>query len=147
MTTLPYTRTDRLLFVAWQNPVTRRFYPVARLAQIEGDGCQDCFEFAYIRGTQQADGFQPFVSFPNLDQVYRGKVLFPMFANRLLSSNRSDFPEYIAQLGLPPATISPITILSRSAGRRTTDTLELFPLPEWWKSSHGQPVVLESGVS
>lgn len=118
------------LFVAWQNPETRRFYPVARLAQIEGDGCQDCFEFVYIRGATQAEGFRPFVSFPSLHQIYRARDLFPMFDNRLVSKKRSDFPEYIAQLGLPAATTSPITILSRSSGRRATDTLELFPLPE-----------------
>lgn len=119
------------LFVAWQNPGTRRFYPVGRLAQIEGAGCEDGFEFVYIQGALQANGFQPFVSFPNLNQVYRGQELFPMFDNRLVSQKRSDFPEYIAQLGLPPATVSPITILSRSSGRRATDTLELFPLPEF----------------
>ena len=119
------------LFVAWQNPVTRRFYPVGRLAEIEGNGCKDCFEFVYVNGALLADGFQPFVSFPDLNQAYRGRELFPMFDNRLISRKRADFPEYIAQLGLPPATISPITILSRSAGRRATDTLELFPLPEF----------------
>ena len=133
------------LFVAWQNPGTRRFYPVARLAQIEGDSCSDCFEFVYLQGSQQADGFQPFVSFPDLKQVYRARELFPMFCNRLVPQKRSDFPEYIARLGLPPATISPITILSRSTGRRATDTLELFPLPEFepgygyrtWFWAHG----------
>lgn len=119
------------LFVAWQNPTTRRFSPVARLAQIEGDGCEDCFEFVYIAGANQANGFQPFVSFPDFDQVYRAGELFPMFANRILPASRSDYPEYLSQLGLPASTTSPVTILSRSSGRRTTDTLELFPLPEF----------------
>lgn len=119
------------LFVAWQSPTTRRFYPVARLAQVSGAGCEECFEFTYIQGAVQADAFQPFISFPELHQVYRSRCLFPMFTNRLISSSRSDFPEYMAQLGLPPTTTSPITILSRSGGRRATDTLELFPLPEF----------------
>jgi hypothetical protein len=44
----------RALFVAWQNPETRRFMPVARLAQIIGDECQDCFEFVYIQAARQA---------------------------------------------------------------------------------------------
>lgn len=133
------------LFVAWQNPVTRRFYPVARLAQIEGDGCEDCFEFVYIAGAEQAEGFQPFVSFPDLHQLYRAQELFPMFDNRLVSRKRADFPEYLAELGLPEETTSPITILSRSTGRRRTDTLQLFPLPEFeqeygyrtWFWAHG----------
>ncbi len=124
------TEVLHALFVAWQHPETRRFHPVARLAQVQGAGCADCFEFAYIEGARQAGGFQPFVSFPDLHQVYRSRSLFPMFTNRLLSSSRSDFPEYMAQLGLPVATKSPIIILSRSGGRRATDNLELFPLPE-----------------
>ncbi len=125
------TEVLHALFVAWQSPTTRRFHPVARLAQVGGVGCEECFEFTYIQGAVQADGFQPFVSFPDLHQVYRSRTLFPMFTNRLLSSSRSDFPEYIALLGLPPTTTSPMTILSRSGGRRATDTLELFPLPEF----------------
>ena len=119
------------LFVAWQNPVTRSFFPVARLAQIQGEDCPDCFEFAYVQGALTAEGFLPFVSFPDQNQIYRSRELFPMFANRILSTTRSDFPEYIELLGLPSATTNPITILSRSAGRRATDTLELFPLPEF----------------
>jgi hypothetical protein len=143
------------LFVAWQNPDTRRFYPVGRLAQIEGNDCQDCFEFVYIQGALQADAFHPFISFPDLFQVYRAQELFPTFGNRLVSQKRADFPQYIVQLGLPPSTISPITILSRSAGRRATDTLELFPLPEFeldygyrtWFWAHGLRYLKPEGQS
>jgi hypothetical protein len=143
----------RALFVAWQNPVTRRFSPVARLAQIEGDGCENCFEFVYIAGASEADRFQPFVSFPDLHQVYRARELFPMFANRILSRSRSDYPEYLSQLGLPASTTSPVTILSRSSGRRATDTLELFPLPEFepdfgyrtWFWAHGMRLLTPAG--
>jgi len=126
------------LFVAWQDPVTRRFYPVGRLAQIDGAGCEDGFEFVYIHAALEAEiaGFQPFLSFPDRHQVYRGKELFPMFDNRLVSQKRADFPDYINQLGLLPANATPISILSRSSGRRATDTLELFSLPEF-ESEYG----------
>ena len=122
----------RALFVAWQNPETRRFTPVARLAQIVGDDCQDCFEFVYIQAAREAaehQGFLPFLAFPELEGLYRARQLFPMFANRILPKSRPDFADYLEQLGLPPATSSPVSILSRSGGRRATDTLELFPLP------------------
>ena len=125
------TEVLHALFVAWQNPETRRFYPVARLAQVKGSTCIDCYEFTYIHGCLEAEGFHPFVSFPDIHQVYRSRSLFPMFTNRLLSRSRSDFPEYISLLGLPTTTTSPMTILGRSSGRRATDTLELFPLPEF----------------
>ncbi len=125
------TEVLHALFVAWQHQETRRFHTVARLAQVSGAGYEECFEFTYIQGSLQAEGFLPFISFPDLHQVYRSRSLFPMFTNRLLSSSRADFPEHIALLGLPPTTTSPIAILGRSGGRRTTDTLELFPLPEF----------------
>ena len=103
----------RALFVAWQNPDTRRFTPVARLAQVTGDECQDCFEFAYIHAARQAteQGFLPFLAFPELETLYRAHELFPMFANRILSTSRPDYPEYLERLGLPPATASPVLIL------------------------------------
>lgn len=128
----------RALFVAWQDPETRRYTPVGRLAQIVGDRCDDCFEFVYIAAAldAQSRGFLPFLSFPQVDGLYRGRELFPMFANRLLPATRPDYSEYLEQLGLSAATTSPIQILSRSGGRRATDTLELFPLPVF-EPDHG----------
>ena len=135
----------RALFVAWQNPATRRFYPVGRLAQIDTPDHQGCFEFVYLQGVLEADGFEPFISFPNLHRIYQSHELFPMFDNRVVSRKRSDFSSHIAELGLPEGTVNPITILSRSSGRRMTDTLQLFPLPEFepeigyrtWFWAHG----------
>ena len=109
----------RAIFVAWRNPETRRFTPVARLAQIVGDDCQNCFEFVYIRAAQEAmrHGFLPFLAFPELEELYRARQLFPMFGNRILPTSRPDFPEYLEQLGLPPATSSPV--LDPESERRT----------------------------
>ena len=123
----------RAVFVAWQNPETRGYIPVARLAQTTSSQCQDCFEFVYIQAAREAmqQGFLPFLAFPDLELVYRSRQLFPMFANRVLSGSRPDYAEHLEQLGLPPSTSSPILILSRSGGRRVTDSLELFPLPSF----------------
>jgi hypothetical protein len=124
---------SRALFVAWQDPVSRRYFPVGRLAQLEGNGCAQCFEFAYVRAAKDEAtpaGFRPFNAFPDLHGLYRSQELFPMFTNRLLSPGREDYSEYVQRLGLPAGDIGPIEILSRSGGRRETDTLELFPMPE-----------------
>ncbi|HEY1683169.1 MAG TPA: hypothetical protein VGG19_00270 [Tepidisphaeraceae bacterium] len=118
------------LFVAWQSPESRSYYPIGRL--ISGVGPEgDLFEFAYIRGAieAQADGFAPLLAFPHFDVAYRSRELFPFFSNRLMSSRRGDFPQYVEHLGLP-ANADPMTILSRG-GTRITDTFELFPLPQW----------------
>jgi HIRAN domain len=117
------------LYVAWQQPESRRYYPVARLVAGAGEA-RDLYEFAYIRGAEEAakDGFQPFLAFANLTEVSRSKELFPFFSNRLMSRNRPDFPNYIQSLGLD-LNADPMLILARSGGTRATDSIELFPLP------------------
>lgn len=121
--------TIEALFVAWQQPDTRRYYPVARLVFGIGER-HNLFEFAYIRGGEDAqkEGFQPFLAFPHLDRVYRSDALFPFFTNRLMSRNRPDFPSYMQRLALP-LDAPPMTILARSGGTRATDSIEMFPLP------------------
>lgn len=133
------------LFVAWQNPATHRFVPVARLASLITDDGSSLFEFAYINHATGNHEFQPFLSFPRLEHVYRSRDLFPMFQNRLMSPRRSDYGQHMEQLGLSLHVRDPLIILSRSGGRRMTDTLELFPMPEFepeygyrtWFWAHG----------
>lgn len=117
------------LFVAWQNPASHRFIPVARLVSLISDDGRPLFEFAYINHATDNHNFLPFLSFPQLDHVYLSPDLFPMFQNRLMSPRRPDFGKHMEQLGLSLQVRDPLIILSRSGGRRMTDTLELFPMP------------------
>jgi hypothetical protein len=128
---------QRALFVAWQEPKNRRYFPVARLSQID-DADMRRYEFVYVRAALEANevGFEPFVSFPSFGETYRSNELFPMFVNRMLSKSRPDFAEHIERLGLPSSDTSPIVVLARSGGRRATDKLELFPLPTF-EAGHG----------
>lgn len=127
-------QTVQVLFVAWQQPESRRYYPVARLVAGVGDG-HDLFEFSYIKGAEEAakEGFQPFLAFPLLNSVYRSNELFPFFTNRLMSPNRPDFATHVRRLGLE-ADADPMAILARSGGTRATDSIELFQLPVWDES-------------
>jgi len=117
------------LYVAWQQPESRRYFPVARLVAGVGD-IPGLYEFVYIKGAEEAQNadFEPFPAFPKLSEVYRSKELFPFFANRLMSINRPDYPSYLQSLGLD-STADPMHILARSGGGRTTDSIELFSLP------------------
>ena len=72
-------------------------------------------------------GFEPLVSFPDFKEDYQSEKLFPLFHNRVLSSKRADFPEYIEWLGLTREQADPISILSVSGGTRVTDNLQTFP--------------------
>jgi len=127
-------QTVQVLFVAWQQPESRQYYPIARLAAGVGDG-RDLFEFSYIKGAEQAakEGFQPFLAFPLKNSVYRSNELFPFFTNRLMSPNRPDFATHVRRLGLD-ADANPMAILARSGGSRATDSIELFQLPIWDES-------------
>jgi hypothetical protein len=48
----------------------------------------------------------------------------------LLPSSRPEYRNYLGWLGVAEVEPDPITILARSGGRKATDALELFPLPE-----------------
>ncbi|NJM66473.1 MAG: DNA-binding protein [Acaryochloris sp. RU_4_1] len=115
------------LFLAWQEPNSRSWFPIGRLRR---DGTQ--YQFVYTYGVQDAQdkcGFQALHSFPNLKREYRSAELFPLFSNRLMRPSRPDYRDYIEWLDIPRHQDDPIAILSRSGGRKATDTFEVFPCP------------------
>jgi hypothetical protein len=138
------TQVSRVLFVAWQDPETRRILPVARVVI----GPEMGYEFAYIEAVSEAEalGFLPLLSFPELQQVYRSRELWPLLHNRLLQSSRPDYADYLDQLGLAANSAEPFTVLGRSGGRRATDTLELFSPPTATADGRLSCVVLARGV-
>jgi hypothetical protein len=118
----------KTLFLAWQDPDRRRWYPVGRLSSTDG-----LYAFAYTKGAEQAAreaGFQPLASFPELLTVYVSEQLFPLFTNRLVPPGRPEYGDYLKWLSVPSSERDPVAILARSGGRRVTDTLEVFPRPE-----------------
>ncbi len=125
------------LFLAWQAPEdsskSRAWFPIGRLdAESEGPEITSC-RFRYTGGAERARkevGFAPLVSFPELREDYRSEKLFPLFHNRVLSSKRADFAEFIDWLGLSREEADPISILSVSGGMRVTDNLQTFPKVE-----------------
>ena len=122
------------LFLAWQAPKdsnrSRAWFPIGRLdAESTGAEVTSC-RFRYTGGAQRAHeevGFEPLVSFPEFREDYHSEKLFPLFHNRVVSSKRADFPEFIEWLGLSREQADPISILSVSGGTRVTDNLQTFP--------------------
>lgn len=55
-------------------------------------------------------------------------ALFPLFAERVISSRRPDRQAALDALGLP-ADAAPFEVLMRSHGQRVGDTIELLPAP------------------
>lgn len=118
----------KTLFLAWLDPRARRWYPVGRLRNDQGE-----YEFRYTEGVlsaRQEAGFQPLAAFPELTATYRSPELFALFSNRLLPRSRPDYREFIEWLHIPESEVEPFVILARSGGRRATDTFEVFPEPQ-----------------
>lgn len=115
----------KTVFLTWQDHFDRARWPVGKLTYEEGR-----YRFAYTRGAKKSPRFMPFDAFPKLDVVYESVQLFPLFANRLLTKRRPEYPEYVEWLNLPSSEQEPIAMLARSGGERATDSLEIFPCPE-----------------
>ena len=114
------------LYLAWRQP-DRRWWPVGRLTREASE-----YVFAYTRGALSAAeaGFRPLLSFPDLDDVYVSRDLFPLFSNRLPPRSRPDYGDFVEWLDLAPSEGDPLVLLARSGGRRETDMFEVFPVPE-----------------
>lgn len=116
------------VFLAWQDAAaTRAWYPIGRL---DADLAAHHYVFGYTHGARRAQreaGLQPLESFPDFGRRYESTDLFPLFRNRVLSSSREDFPEYLRFLDLRADQADPLTLLTLTEGRRQTDNLEVFP--------------------
>jgi hypothetical protein len=127
--------TDRVparLFIAWQDPDGRRYHPVAVLRHDDFD-IGGSYVFRYLKNAGTVDGFAPFVAFPDLHTEYRSPDLFSFFTNRVMSSRRPDYPQFLEALGLS-GDAAALDVLGR-LGARATDSIEVFPEPEVDRSS------------
>lgn len=118
---------DKTLFLAWQDKrVTRGWFPIGRLDLLSD---QAAYRFRYTKGAERAHenaGFEALLDFPKWDRAYESSELFPLFKNRVISSNRRDFADYLKMLDLPE-TADPAEILEVGGGYRATDSFEVFP--------------------
>ncbi len=115
----------KVLYVAWQDPQDRQWYPVGQLTH---DG--RLYSFVYTRGAQRSPRFLPFGPMRQLDVVYESEELFPLFANRLLSQGRPEYKDFVDWLNLPETEKDPLAMLARSGGARETDSLVVFSRAE-----------------
>lgn len=120
-------RASRELLVVWQNPSTRRFVPVAELSQLS-DGT---FAFRYLPEASDARDFFALAEYPDLGKTYVSEALPAFFANRVMSSGRYNYEQYLGWLGLEdldPKAV-PMEVLARTGGGRATDTFHIVDRP------------------
>jgi hypothetical protein len=135
----------RTVFLAWQDPERRQWYPIGRLTSSGG-----IYSFVYTEGAKEAQeqaAFQPLASFPTLYTTYESEQLFPLFTNRVLPRSRPEYQEYLEWLSVPANEHDPVAILARSGGRKVTDSLEVFPRPERDPAGEYQTHFLIHGLS
>ncbi|GGG27371.1 hypothetical protein GCM10007304_46490 [Rhodococcoides trifolii] len=112
------------LLVTVRDPDTRQYVPIGFLRRT-----LDCFEFAYLESALARDDFRPLPGLTHATQApMRSSQLFPVFAERVVSSRRPDRSASMNALGLP-MTAAPFEVLARSHGQRVGDTIELLPAP------------------
>ena len=112
------------LFVAWKQPDSGEWIPVAKLERQEG-----LYFFSYTQGVFRAKEFQPFSGMHQLNAVYESPQLFPLFSNRLISKSRPEFKDYLRWLGLSAMSDDHMAMLALTGGIRGTDSIELFQPP------------------
>jgi hypothetical protein len=114
---------------------------------LSGNGKYVC---EYIQGAlaaREQGGFEPIHAFPELNARYESDDLFPMFSNRVLPRSRPEYKSVLEWLSIGANEDDRVAILSRSGGRRATDTFEVFPCPEIDSSGEYHVFFLVHGLS
>lgn len=132
--------TPNRFLVLWQHPETRTFHQIGLLSR-SAHG----YSFAYGPAVESIPGFAPLANFPNTARTYDSVDLFPVFANRVMTTRRDGYAQYVAALGLGP-TPEPFEVLARTLGTRATDRIQVLPLPDPTPDGHIHLVFLVHGI-
>lgn len=119
------SRGIRELLLMWQNPRTGRFLRAAVLS-VGAEG----FAFRYEQEVVSDEDFFPLAEFPELQGEYASSSLPPFFANRVMSSERGSYDDYLGWLRLTAASPDlPVDIMVRTGAGRATDTFHVVEKP------------------
>lgn len=123
-----------------QNPDTREYSVVGRLDR-EGDQ----YVFCYAPSVSNEPGAAPLPGFPDLHRTYRSSALFATFSNRVMTPRRDSYQDYLGLLGLRGGEPEPFEVLARTWGTRTTDRIQVLPIPRVGPNGHLQTRFLVHG--
>lgn len=134
--------SDRRMRVIWQAP-TREFREVGELL-LPAEGAGGVFRFHYVEPLPPE--FNPFLAFPDVSQLYESTNLFPFFRNRIMSAVRPDYESHLTALGLTVAEATPFEILARTAGERSTDSVQVVAHETHHEDGSISQLFLSSGL-
>ena len=108
------------LYLIWKEPTTRRNYVVGQLSK------NGQYEFCYGYEVKDAieKGFEPLISFEDINKTYKSDTLFPTFSSRLPDRKRRGIERILSKYGLK--TFDEYKLLKRSGARLPIDTLEFI---------------------
>lgn len=111
------------LLVVWQDENSRSYYHIGTLSYYDG-----LYEFTYTSkegkkslGDALKNGYMIHPAFPNTTKTYQSEKIFPAFDRRIPFTDRKDFYEILADLGLSEYA-SKMDILRATRGRLAGDT-------------------------
>lgn len=113
--------TDELL-VLWQHPESHAILPIGRFSRHDNR-----YSFEYTAGAAEIHGFRPLPGLEDLHRRYESDQIPAVFHQRVMSSDRPDYADYLDSMGLAAAT--PWEQIVESGGRRAGDTLQFMQLP------------------
>lgn len=123
-----------------QDPETREYAVVGRLER-EGDE----YVFRYAPGVSDTPSATRLPGFPDLTRTYRSPALFATFSNRVMTPRRDSYQDYLGLLGLQGSEPEPFEVLARTWGTRTTDRIQVLPVPRVDQTGHLQTRFLVHG--
>lgn len=129
------------LVIAWRNPQTRIWTPVASL-----EFKDNSYYFYYTNGAKE-ENFTAFGQMQDKSKTYVSDELFPIFKNRLLSKSRPEYSAYLKWLNIDESENNEFLELSRTRGIRATDQIQLFPVPEKTKDNKYEVLFFSHGIS
>src|SRR6266542_144792 len=108
----------KVLYLAWQDPQSRQWFPVGKLSSDRG-----IYRFVYTKGAELSKNFMPFGFMQDLHAVYKSHDLLPLFANRLISKKRPEYRDFLRWLDLREDEADPLVVLARTEGVRGTGSI------------------------
>ena len=133
------------LYLAWQDPQNRNWWPVGMLTYSNNEN----YRFFYTKGAEKLKEmgvFEPFGSMKDLNAVYESEHLFPIFRNRMMSTSRPEYKRYLDWLGSSVNEHDPLSMLAMTEGIRGTDALEVFSCPKENEKGNYEVVFLSHGL-
>lgn len=123
-----------------QDPDTRDCAVVGRL-----DREDDQYVFRYEPRVADNPSVAPLPGFPDRHSTYRSRALFATFSNRVMTPRRDSYQDYLRLLGLQGREPEPFDVLARTWGTRTTDRIQVMPIPRVGPDGHLQMPFLVHG--